>query len=118
MNTPKRWLVVEDESLIAMLIEETLTEAGFDVAGPVGRVAHALEEIARNDIAGAVLDVNIAGEPVYPVAAELARRNIPFLFLTGYGAHAVREDFRGRPILQKPFLPDQMRAVVERLAAS
>jgi hypothetical protein len=62
--------------------------------------------------------VNIAGEPVYPVAAELAKRGIPFLFLTGYGALAVREDFRERPILQKPFLPDQMRAAVERLAAS
>jgi CheY-like chemotaxis protein len=115
VGTEKRWLVVEDESLIAMLIEETLIDAGYTVVGPVARVARALEVVENDDLDGAVLDVNIAGEPVYPVAMALAARDIPFMFLTGYGSSAVHEDFRERPILQKPFLPDQMRKALERL---
>jgi CheY-like chemotaxis protein len=115
VDTGKRWLVVEDESLIAMLIEETLTDAGYTVVGPVARVSRALEVIENDHLAGAVLDVNIAGEPVYPVAMALAARDIPFMFLTGYGAGALREDFRERPILQKPFLPAQMREALGRL---
>ena len=114
-GTGAPWLVVEDESLIAMLIEETLQDAGVAVVGPVARVSKALEIAKMADLAGAVLDVNIAGEPVYPVAAALVARGIPFVFLTGYGASGVREDFRMHPILQKPFLPEQMREVLERL---
>jgi DNA-binding response OmpR family regulator len=109
------WLVVEDESLIAMLVEETLIDAGMTVVGPVARVGKALDIAIKTELAGAVLDVNIAGEVVYPVADALEARGIPFLFLTGYGARAVRPDLRNHPILHKPFLPEQMRAIVESL---
>jgi len=109
------WLVVEDESLIAMLVEETLIDAGLDVVGPVARVAKALDIANKDTLAGAVLDVNIAGEVVYPVADALEARGIPFLFLTGYGERAVRPDLRTHPILHKPFLPEQMREIVESL---
>jgi CheY-like chemotaxis protein len=109
------WLVVEDESLIAMLVEETLIDAGLAVVGPVSRVAAALDIATNGELAGAVLDVNIAGELVYPVADALVARGIPFLFLTGYGARAVRPDLRIHPIVHKPFLPEQIRAIVERL---
>ena len=109
------WLVVEDESLIAMLVEETLIDAGMAVVGPVARVGKALDIANKTELAGAVLDVNIAGEVVYPVADALEARGIPFMFLTGYGARAVRPDLRTHPILHKPFLPEQMREIVESL---
>lgn len=110
------WLVVEDESLIAMLVEETLIDAGLTVVGPVARVAQALDIASNDELAGAVLDVNIAGEVVYPVADALEARGIPFLFLTGYGERAVRPDLRTHPILHKPFLPEQMIELLGRMA--
>jgi CheY-like chemotaxis protein len=101
--TGLRILVVEDEAIVAMMLEDILTELGHHVVGPIHRVNKALE-IAQNDpIDIALLDVQVAGTEVYAVAERLAERRIPFVFTTGYGKRGLRESFSGRPVLQKPF---------------
>ena len=78
-------LVVEDEYLVATLMENMLASAGCVVAGPIPRLAQALDAASSEACDVAVLDVNLAGERVYPVADILAQRNVPFVFVTGYG---------------------------------
>ena len=100
-----RVLVVEDETLVAMLLEDMLGDLGCEVAATASRIAQAVE-LARDpglafDVA--ILDVNVAGESITPVAQALSERPVPFVFATGYGESGVPEAFRGRPVLQKPF---------------
>src|SRR5262245_37431672 len=98
-----RVLVVEDEFLVAVLIEEMLQSAGCVVSGPVSRVADALNAVDCETYDVAVLDVNIAGERIDRVADALSRRNVPFLFVTGYSAGSLPVDFAERPRVCKPF---------------
>lgn len=113
-STTAAWLIVEDESLVAMSIEDALAELGLGVVGPFSRVAKALPSAREAALAGALLDVNVAGEPVYPVAEILAGRGVPIVFLTGYGSAGLRADFRDRPTITKPFTPEQIAAAVRR----
>ena len=85
-----RVLVVEDENLIALLLEDMLAELGHTVIGPVARVKKALDMIQREEIDLAILDVNINGEETYPIADVLAARDVPFFFSTGYGKKGLR----------------------------
>ncbi len=98
----KRILVVEDESLISMLLEMALLDEESVVVGPASRVADAMQMVENEALDGAFLDVNLAGEPVFPVAETLAARNVPFLLLSGYGDQAVPSG-RDWPIRSKPF---------------
>ena len=98
-----RVLVVEDEYLVAILIEEILQSAGCVVMGPVPRLPEALDAVDHEDYDVAVLDVNLAGERINPVADALSERNVPFLFVTGYGANALPSEYAERPHLCKPF---------------
>ena len=98
-----RVLVVEDEYLVAILIEEILESAGCVVMGPIPRVPEALDAIDHDDCDAAVLDVNLAGERINPVADALSERNVPFLFVTGYGANALPSEYAARPHVCKPF---------------
>lgn len=108
-----RLLVVEDEALVAMLIEDTLLALGCAVVGPAGNVAQALELVEHEPIDLALLDVNLGGgERSYAVAEALAAREIPFLFVTGYGDKGVDRRYRRAPVLQKPFDPAQLERVV------
>ena len=97
-----RVLLVEDEIMVALLLEEMLAELGHTVVGPVARVQPALEMVQREPMDVAILDVNINGNEVYPVAEALAARDIPFAFVTGYGGK-LRGLYCDRPRLQKPF---------------
>lgn len=109
-----RVLVVEDEMLVAMAIEEMLERFGCTVVGVEARVRRALEFASRESVDAAVLDVNLAGEKVFPVAEALARRGVPFVFSTGYGAAGVDADFPGAPVLQKPYPEEALaRALAE-----
>jgi CheY-like chemotaxis protein len=99
----RKILVVEDEFLVAMLIQEILEGAGCAVAGPIPRVAEALEAAGRDAYDAAVLDVNLAGDRIDPVAEALSRRNIPFVFVTGYATGALPGEYTQRPRLCKPF---------------
>jgi CheY-like chemotaxis protein len=98
-----RVLLVEDENLVAMLLEDMLADLGHSVIGPVARLKKALEMARREEIDLAILDVNINGEQAYPVAEALTARGIPFVFSTGYGEQGLPPQYRGHPTLQKPF---------------
>ena len=109
----KRVLVVEDELLVAMLVEDVLAEAGCVVVGPFARVGDALAAAKSEAVDAALLDVNVAGEMVFPVAHALEERSIPFLFVTGYGQAALPKDRPDWEACAKPFHPEQL---TERLA--
>ena len=96
-------LLVEDEALIALDLGAALRKAGCRVVGPAPGVEQALRVIAAEEADVALLDVNLGGEEIFPVADELARRGIPFVFLTGYGRDALPERFRDRPTSPKPY---------------
>lgn len=96
-------LVVEDEAMIAFALEDLLTDLGCEVVGPVFRVRDAMQLAREAVIDGAILDVNIAGEEVFPVADILEARGIPFIFTTGYGTAGLRPSDLGHPVLQKPY---------------
>lgn len=98
-----RILIVEDEAPIALQVEDMLVESDCDVVGPASRVGQALKLIDDEAVDAAVLDLNIAGDLVYPVADALEKRGLPYIFATGYGASSLTEPYRGRPVLQKPF---------------
>jgi two-component sensor histidine kinase/DNA-binding response OmpR family regulator len=96
----QRVMIVEDEALIAMVLVENLQEMGLSAVGPFSRVADALK--VDEEIDAAILDVNLGGESVYPVAEMLSARGIPFVFMTGYGSASIDSRFANVPVLQKP----------------
>jgi CheY-like chemotaxis protein len=107
-----RVLVIEDEMLVAMNIEDMLLDLGHEVAGLAGRLDAALSLAREAEFDLAMLDVNLAGETSFPVAAILADRGIPFLFATGYGIKGIAEEYRDRPVLQKPFRTQDLAAAL------
>mgnify|MGYP001193088692 FL=1 len=111
----RRVLVVEDESLVAMFVEDALLELGCVVIGPAARVDAALELIRSLDIDAAVLDINVGGEAVFPVAEELYRRDIPVIFATGYGMAGLPEPHSSRIVLPKPYSTEKLRAALEEV---
>jgi len=98
----RRILLVEDESLIAMAMLQSLRELSFEVVGPFGTVGEAIAAIESEPIDGAILDVNLAGEMAYPIAHILQSRKVPFVFMTGYGSETVAVPFPDVRIFQKP----------------
>ena len=110
-----RVLVVEDEFLVAMLIEEMLESAGCVVIGPIPRVPEALDALVRNPCDAAVLDINLGGERIDPVAEALSNRNVPFMFVTGYGTTGLPIDYLDRPHIFKPFKMTELLGTVSRL---
>jgi CheY-like chemotaxis protein len=111
----RRVLVVEDEALVAMLVEDALLDAGAEVVGPVATVAEALLLLQGQLPEAAVLDLNLAGETSTPVADELARRGIPFVVATGYGADGLPPGHANVPVLAKPYDPADLTAALARL---
>ena len=105
-------LVVEDEAGIALLIESMLDEIGCEVVACVARLAIGLEIARSAALDLAVLDINLAGEAVFPLANQLAERGIPFIFCTGYGSSTLPSDLRDRPVLTKPFTLDRLERAV------
>ena len=113
-----RVLVVEDEMLVAMMIEDILDEYQCVVVGPFSRLPGALDMAQTAAIDLALLDVNLAGVKVYPVAEALAARSIPFLLLSGYGQHAVPHDHPDWQVCSKPFRAEKLVAMlVEQVKA-
>ncbi|MBB3799935.1 CheY-like chemotaxis protein [Xanthomonas arboricola] len=98
-----RVLLVEDESLVAMLLEDCLAELGYEVAATVGDVDAALAVVQQGHLDLAVLDVNLGGTLSFPIAEELDARGVPYIFVTGYAQSGIPEKFRHRHGLQKPF---------------
>jgi CheY-like chemotaxis protein len=111
-----RVLLVEDENLVAVLLEDMLAELGHSVVGPVARLKTALEMAQHEAIDFAILDVNINGEQAYPVAEALAARGIPFVFSTGYGERGLPPQYRGHPTLPKPFQQHDLQILLVAVA--
>ncbi|WAP68357.1 response regulator [Jiella pelagia] len=106
-----RVLVVEDESLVALQLEDMLYDLGCHVVGPAMRIRAAGELLDSGAaIDCAVLDVNVCGEKVYPIAERLSEMGIPFIFATGYGRDGVDSRWTAVPILQKPYTSEQIGA--------
>lgn len=100
----RRVLVVEDEMLVAMLIENMLAELDCEIIGPAAKVEQALTMIeTAGALDAAMLDVNLNGDKSYLVADELAARDVPFIFTTGYETGSLHNGYRSLPVLQKPF---------------
>lgn len=116
-QTDRRILVIEDEALVAMLVEDALIDAGFDVIGPARSVSEALALLADDLPTAAVLDLNLCGETSVPVADELVARGIPFVVATGYGAAGLPDGHRHVPVLPKPYDPADLTAALERLCS-
>lgn len=104
-----RVLLVEDESLVAMLGEDVLTEAGCSVTVAM-RLSDALHAVDQGELDVAILDVNLGNETSYPVAERLTQRDIPFVFATGYAAAGLAGGFATHRCVQKPYDPSQLLA--------
>jgi len=100
-----RILVVEDEMTVAMLIEDMVNELSFEVAAVVPRLEDAMRLLDSDDFDVAMLDVHLNGKTVFPFAAELDKRGVPYLFATAYGGRGIPEQFRTHLVLEKPFGP-------------
>jgi CheY-like chemotaxis protein len=109
----KRILVVEDELMIRMLLEDMLGELGYTVAAEAARIEEALDAAKNADFDIAILDVNLNGQPVSPVADALVARGTPFVFATGYGERGLPEPYRDRPTLKKPFQMEGLKQMLE-----
>lgn len=112
-----RVLIVEDETLVALLMEDILSDLDCKVVGTVSRVSQALDLLKTMPVDMAILDVNVAGQEVYPVAAVLDESGTPFIFATGYGEGGIAEPWSGRPMLHKPFQNDDLvKAVMSAIS--
>jgi DNA-binding response OmpR family regulator len=110
-----RVLVVEDETLIAVLIEETLEEMECKIIGPAAKLETALQLARAGEFDIAILDVTVRGGKVYPVAEELLARGIPFVLASGYGDWALPNSLRDQRRLLKPFTPSMLEQEVRVL---
>jgi DNA-binding response OmpR family regulator len=110
-----RVLLVEDEEVIAMLMEDMLSELSCEVAEIVGELGAAVVAAKTAAVDLAFVDVNLGGTPAWPVAQALRERGIPFAFVTGYGSAAGDPAHADTPVLQKPFRWQELEAIVQRL---
>jgi DNA-binding response OmpR family regulator len=110
-----RILIVEDEPLIAIMLEDWLTELGHQPLGPIDSIEKALEFAGGTPLDAAILDVNIRGRRSDPVAEVLGGRGIPFAFATGDSKDAVAERFAGAPTVSKPYDFDAIKRIVNSL---
>jgi len=110
-------LLVEDEMCLAMMLQDLLEDAGYRVI-KAARVPAALSMAEGEQIDAAILDVNVAGREVFPVADELRRRGVPFMFASGYGDRGVPGEFREYPMLQKPYDPAALGTMLQNVLAS
>ncbi len=106
--------LVEDEVMIRMMVADMLEELGYSVVAEAGDIAEALKLAQSADFDLAILDVNVNGKVISPVADVLAARGRPFIFATGYGSSGLPAEYRDRPALQKPFQIETLGRVIEQ----
>jgi len=112
MSEKLRILIIEDESIVAMMVEDLIVDMGHEVVGTAGRLDQAQKLASETPCDFVILDVNLNGQYTYPVAEALKARGVPFVFATGYGAAGLKEEWRSNPVLQKPFQPEELEAAI------
>jgi DNA-binding response OmpR family regulator len=110
---PLSVFLVEDETLIQMMVAEMIEELGHTVAAQAGALNQALRLAQTADFDVAILDINLNGQRIDPVAEALSHRDLPFIFASGYGEEALTVRFRDRPALRKPFILSQLAEAIE-----
>lgn len=114
----KRIFVVEDETLISMLFEDILGDLDCEIVGPAMNIRQATDLARTADIDVAVLDVNLAGDPIFPVAEILAERGVPLVFSSGYGSSGLPDRWQNQPTLPKPFTFGQVAEVLNKIVGT
>jgi CheY-like chemotaxis protein len=111
----RRVLLVEDETIIAMMMEDMLADLGYDVAEIAAQIETAHQAAEKGAFDMAILDLNLGGAPTYPVAEILQSRRIPFVFSTGYDSDGLEPRYAQTPMLRKPFEYEDLRALMSRI---
>ena len=106
--------LVEDEVMIRMMVVEMLEELGYNIAAEAGEISEAVKLAQSIEFDIAILDVNVNGKVISPVADLIAARGRPFIFATGYGSSGLPAEYRDRPALQKPFQIETLARVIEQ----
>ena len=110
--------LVEDEVMIRMMVADMLEELGYSIAAEAGDISEAIRLAQSTDFDVAILDVNVNGKVISPVADLIKARNRPLIFATGYGSSGLPEEYRDRPSLQKPFQIETLARVIENTLRS
>ena len=105
--------LVEDEVMIRMMVADMLEELGYRVVAEAGEISEAIRLAQTTEFDFAILDVNVNGKVISPVAELIKLRNRPFIFATGYGSSGLPEEYRDRPALQKPFQLETLAKMIE-----
>jgi DNA-binding response OmpR family regulator len=105
--------LVEDEVMIRMMVADMLEELGFRIAAEAGEIGEAIRLVQSTDFDIAILDVNVNGKVISPVADLIKARKRPFIFATGYGSSGLPEEYRDRPALQKPFQLETLGKMID-----
>jgi len=105
--------LVEDEVMIRMMVADMLDELGYKIAAEAGEIAEAIRLVQSTDFDLAILDVNVNGKVISPVADLIKARNRPFIFATGYGSSGLPEEYRDLPSLQKPFQIETLARAID-----
>jgi CheY-like chemotaxis protein len=108
-------LLVEDEAITALMLEDMLADLGCKVVGPAASLAEAAQLALSEGLAGAFLDIDLGGTSVYPVADLLTAREVPFVFVSGYGETGIEQRYAGTPLLSKPIVDTELERAVERM---
>ena len=108
----QRILLVEDEVLVAMMIQDCLTEWGHSVVGPASKASEALRLAENTEYDAAILDINLGDGTAYAIANVLSHRRIPFIFITGYESDSIDKRFSAVPVLQKPIETQALREIL------
>ena len=109
--------LVEDEVMIRMMVADMLEELGYSVAGEAGEIGEAIRLVQSTEFDLAILDVNVNGKVISPVADLISARNRPFIFATGYGSSGLPPEYRDRPALQKPFQIETLAKAIDHVLA-
>ncbi len=113
MTIPRSILIVEDEPLIAMMLEDFLESLGHAVRATCDTVTDALREVEKGGFDLAILDVNLKGENVWPVAQMLRERSVPFVLATGGHVEPPPPEFEGVPVIEKPYTIDRVTPALD-----
>jgi len=117
MADPRSILIVEDEPLIAMMLEDFIQSLGHEVSGNCDSVGAALKQVERGDFDLAILDINLKGESVWPVASALRAKDIPFVLATGGHVDPPPAEFASVPTIEKPYTIDRVTPIIEAVLA-